>query len=87
MRATGSCAFTTCGTPGVDVDEHLHTDGIVNVLEERLDQPPAWHVVLAIAGLALSLLGAVLVASASEEAEPVEAPAPPPTALGRPETA
>jgi hypothetical protein len=69
MRATGSCAFTTCGTPGVDVDEHLHTDGIGNVLEERLDQPPAWHVVLAIAGLALS----VLVASASDETEPAGA--------------
>jgi uncharacterized membrane protein len=59
----------------------------VLVLEERLDQPPAWHVVLAIAGLALSLLGAVLVASASEESEPAEAPGPPPTAFGRPETA
>jgi uncharacterized membrane protein len=59
----------------------------VLVLEERLDQPPAWHAVLAIAGLALSLLGAVLVASASDEAELAEAPGPPPAAPGRPQTA
>jgi drug/metabolite transporter (DMT)-like permease len=39
----------------------------VLVLQERLDQPPAWHAVLAVAGLALALLGAVVVASASEE--------------------
>jgi drug/metabolite transporter (DMT)-like permease len=30
----------------------------VLVLEERLDQPPAWHVVLRILGLALALFGA-----------------------------
>jgi drug/metabolite transporter (DMT)-like permease len=47
----------------------------VLVLEERLDQPPAWHAVLAVAGLAIALLGAVLVASASEETEEAEAPA------------
>ena len=40
----------------------------VLVLQERLDQPPAWHAVVAIGGLALALLGAVVVASASEEA-------------------
>jgi drug/metabolite transporter (DMT)-like permease len=39
----------------------------VLVLQERLDQPPAWHAVLAVGGLALALLGAVVVASASEE--------------------
>jgi drug/metabolite transporter (DMT)-like permease len=38
----------------------------VLVLQERLDQPPAWHAVLAVGGLALALLGAVVVASASE---------------------
>jgi drug/metabolite transporter (DMT)-like permease len=49
----------------------------VLVLEERLDQPPAWHVVLAIAGLALALLGAVLIASVSEGAREAD------TAAGR----
>ena len=39
----------------------------VLVLQERLDQPPAWHAVLAVGGLACALLGAVVVASASEE--------------------
>jgi drug/metabolite transporter (DMT)-like permease len=39
----------------------------VLVLQERLDQPPAWHAVVAVGGLALALLGAVVVASASEE--------------------
>jgi drug/metabolite transporter (DMT)-like permease len=39
----------------------------VLVLQERLDQPPAWHAVLAVGGLALALLGAVVVSSASEE--------------------
>jgi drug/metabolite transporter (DMT)-like permease len=47
----------------------------VLVLQERLDQPPAWHAVVAVGGLALALLGAVVVASASEgekEAEGVQ---------------
>jgi drug/metabolite transporter (DMT)-like permease len=39
----------------------------VLVLQERLDRPPDWHAVLAVGGLALALLGAVVVASASEE--------------------
>jgi drug/metabolite transporter (DMT)-like permease len=39
----------------------------VLVLQERLDQPPAWHAVVAVGGLALALLGAVVIASASEE--------------------
>jgi drug/metabolite transporter (DMT)-like permease len=39
----------------------------VLVLQERLDRPPAWHAVLAVGGLALALLGAVVVASASEQ--------------------
>ena len=50
----------------------------VLVLQERLQQPPAWHAVVAIGGLALALLGAVLVASASDEPEsedPVALPA------------
>jgi drug/metabolite transporter (DMT)-like permease len=58
----------------------------VLVLQERLDQPPAWHVVLAIGGLALALFGAVLVASASEgekEAETLSDAAP----AARPRTA
>jgi drug/metabolite transporter (DMT)-like permease len=47
----------------------------VLVLQERLDQPPAWHAVVAVGGLALALLGAVVIASASEEAEEEEADA------------
>jgi drug/metabolite transporter (DMT)-like permease len=39
----------------------------VLVLQERLDQPPAWHAVVAVGGLALALFGAVVIASASEE--------------------
>jgi drug/metabolite transporter (DMT)-like permease len=39
----------------------------VLILQERLQQPPAWHVVVAIAGLALALFGAVVVATAAEE--------------------
>jgi drug/metabolite transporter (DMT)-like permease len=45
----------------------------VLVLQERLDQPPAWHAVLAIGGLALALLGAVVVASSSERESEAEA--------------
>ena len=48
----------------------------VLVLQERLDQPPAWHVVLAIVGLALALFGAVLIASVSEGAREGEETAP-----------
>jgi uncharacterized membrane protein len=59
----------------------------VLVLQERLDQPPAWHVVLAIGGLALSLFGAVLVASASEASETTEETADGPAAPAHPQTA
>jgi drug/metabolite transporter (DMT)-like permease len=59
----------------------------VLVLQERLDQPPAWHVVVAIGGLAVALLGAVVVASASEETEATEAPADQPAVPPRPQTA
>jgi drug/metabolite transporter (DMT)-like permease len=58
----------------------------VLVLQERLDQPPAWHAVVAVGGLALALLGAVVIASESEgekEAAASEEPVPPP----RPQTA
>jgi drug/metabolite transporter (DMT)-like permease len=47
----------------------------VLVLQERLDRPPAWHAVLALGGLAAALLGAILVASASEEEPEAEATA------------
>jgi drug/metabolite transporter (DMT)-like permease len=50
----------------------------VLVLQERLDQPPAWHAVVAVGGLACALVGAVVVASASEkdsEPEPAARPA------------
>ena len=59
----------------------------VLVLEERLDQPPAWHVVFAILGLALALFGAVLIASVSEGAREAEEPADRPAAPPRPQTA
>ena len=36
------------------------------VLQERLDKNPEWHAVAAIAALAVALLGAVIIASASE---------------------
>jgi drug/metabolite transporter (DMT)-like permease len=44
----------------------------VLVLQERLDQPPAWHAVVAVGALGLALFGAIVVASASDEdrAEP-----------------
>jgi uncharacterized membrane protein len=59
----------------------------VLVLEERLDQPPAWHVVLAVVGLALALLGAVVIASVSEGAREAEATSDQPVASPRPQTA
>ena len=46
----------------------------VLVLQERLDQPPAWHAVVAVGGLAFALLGAVVVASASEQDSDADAP-------------
>jgi uncharacterized membrane protein len=59
----------------------------VLVLQERLDQPPAWHVVLAVAGLAGALFGAVIVASSSGEEQEVEAPAEQSAAPPRPQPA
>ena len=37
------------------------------VLQERLDKTPEWHAVAAIGALASALLGAVIIASASEQ--------------------
>jgi drug/metabolite transporter (DMT)-like permease len=51
------------------------------VLQERLDKTPPWHAVVAVGALAISLLGAVIIASASEgkkEAETVGDRAPVP---------
>ena len=59
----------------------------VLVLQERLDQPPAWHAVMAVVGLALALLGAVVIASVSEGAREVEATSDQPVAPPRPQTA
>jgi drug/metabolite transporter (DMT)-like permease len=59
----------------------------VLVLQERLDQPPAWHVVMAVVGLALALLGAVVIASVSEGAREVEAASDQSLAPPRPQTA
>lgn len=38
------------------------------VLQERLDQTPPWHAVVAIGALAVALLGAIVIVSASEQA-------------------
>jgi drug/metabolite transporter (DMT)-like permease len=54
----------------------------VLVLQERLDQPPAWHAVVAVGGLATALLGAVVVASATEEGAPAVAETARPAAAG-----
>jgi drug/metabolite transporter (DMT)-like permease len=59
----------------------------VLVLQERLDQPPAWHVVLAVAGLATALFGAVVIASVSEGAREVEAASDQSVAPSRPQMA
>jgi drug/metabolite transporter (DMT)-like permease len=42
------------------------------VLQERLDRTPPWHAVVAIGALAVALLGAVIIASAEEEASDAE---------------
>ena len=55
-------------------DDHLG-DGSAFVLQERLDQPPALHAVLADGGLAAALHGAIVVASASEDEREAEATA------------
>ena len=44
------------------------------VLQERLDKHPPWHAVLAVAGLSLGLLGAVVISSAREQGAPQEDP-------------
>ena len=38
------------------------------VLQERLDKTPPWHAVVAVGALAVALLGAIVIVSASEEA-------------------
>jgi drug/metabolite transporter (DMT)-like permease len=45
----------------------------VLILQERLDQPPAWHAVVAVGALGLAMFGAIVVASASDETEPASA--------------
>jgi len=45
------------------------------VLQERLDQTPQWHAVVAVGALAVALLGAIVIASASEQKSPSEQPA------------
>lgn len=42
------------------------------VLQETLDRTPPWHAVVAIGALAVALLGAVIIASASEEESDAE---------------
>jgi hypothetical protein len=37
------------------------------VLQERLDKTPPWHAVVAVGALAVALLGAIVIASASEK--------------------
>jgi drug/metabolite transporter (DMT)-like permease len=43
------------------------------VLQERLDQTPPWHAVVAVGALAFALLGAIVIVSASEKATEEEA--------------
>jgi hypothetical protein len=45
------------------------------VLQERLDKNPEWHAVVAIGGLAAALLGAIVIASASEQRAAATQPA------------
>ena len=43
------------------------------VLQETLDKTPSWHAVVAVGALAFALLGAVIIASATEEESEAEA--------------
>ena len=45
------------------------------LLDERLERP-AWHVVVAVVGLALALVGAVVISLAREASEGAESPDP-----------
>jgi drug/metabolite transporter (DMT)-like permease len=58
------------------------------VLQERLDKTPPWHAVVAIGALAVALLGAVIIASAEDEASDAEETAgSPESATGQPSLA
>lgn len=46
------------------------------VLQERLDSDPTWHLIGAIGALAVALVGATIIASASDEGAPVAEPLP-----------
>jgi drug/metabolite transporter (DMT)-like permease len=46
------------------------------VLQERLDKTPPWHAVVAVGALAFALLGAVIIASATEKESDAEAAGP-----------
>jgi drug/metabolite transporter (DMT)-like permease len=48
------------------------------VLQERLDQNPLWHAVVAVGALCLALLGAVVISSARERESEIEQSAPEP---------
>ena len=61
-RLVPSVATVSVANPVVSVLLGVH------VLQERLDQPPSWHAVVAIGGLAAALFGAIFVAEASKEA-------------------
>jgi uncharacterized membrane protein len=50
------------------------------ILQERLDQTPQWHAVVAIGALGAALFGAIVVASASEAESESEAGSPSPAA-------
>jgi uncharacterized membrane protein len=45
------------------------------ILQERLDRTPPWHLVVAVAGLAVALLGAAIVSAAHEEGARLESAA------------
>jgi drug/metabolite transporter (DMT)-like permease len=58
------------------------------VLQETLDRTPPWHAVVATGALAVALLGAVIIASASDEASDAEETAgEPESATGQPSLA
>jgi drug/metabolite transporter (DMT)-like permease len=54
------------------------------VLQERLDQNPLWHAVVAVGALCLALLGALVISSAREREREVERTAPEPQAAALP---
>ena len=57
------------------------------VLQERLDENPPWHAVVAVGALCLALLGSVVISSAREKQDEVEEREPKPQPTGAPQLA